>query len=409
MFVEIFLLMLREIGWSFMEWTFLLLTILLAASSAMWEYLWEKEGAFVKWDNWRALQIAFCVARVTWILAGAILGPSLPLFLLIFGALHLVPIKLFRDQQYKAKLGYLIPFLLFSSILLTLIGAAALIGNITIDQIFYSPHIRMGILLAANCLLCVMLLFCRPLLQSRFIELKHDRKQDDLFLCFLWCGVLYVLADSIFCMIKVGNIVAILLAAGNLLLLLLIFLIIRQKWIIARERRVEEEYERLAAERAREQIMRIELETSLKQDAMTRCFSRRYITEYLQKMQGKETYSIAFIDLDGLKKINDEKGHQVGDQLLIRFAEELKSHLTQGELLARIGGDEFLLVFPNTTLETAEERMKALRNAISRLEEPMSFSYGAACGEMEVDDLIRVADEAMYRDKKRLKKGGDLR
>ncbi|MCQ4636645.1 GGDEF domain-containing protein [Anaerovorax odorimutans] len=339
----------------------------------------------------------------------ALLGPPLPISLFVLGCLYYLSAVLSgRGRIYEAKLIGLISFLLFSSLLLMLIGAVSLVGQITIREICESFNIRTGLLLCINCIMSGAVLIGRPLLQLEFLELEHDRKQDNLFFGFLWCGLIYVLTDSVFCLLDIGPVVAILLIAGNVLLNCLIFLFFRQKWMIARARKLEEERIELAAERAREKIRKERLRKTLERDSLTGCFSRRYAVNYLQKLQKKQQlFSVVFIDLDGLKKVNDEQGHQEGDRMLLRFAEEMRARLNKEELLARIGGDEFLLIQPDIGLQASEKRMADLRAAISELEQPIFFSYGAACGGEDIETLIEEADLAMYRDKGRMKEGGD--
>lgn len=117
--------------------------------------------------------------------------------------------------------------------------------------------------------------------------------------------------------------------------------------------------------------------------------------------------SIAFADLDGMKRVNDELGHAVGDQLLLDAARVLKSSFRDGDLIARLGGDEFVAMLvdtdPSFTTHIAPrvERMVVAFNGESSRSYQLSISLGVATweprdGAVWLDQLIERADSAMY-------------
>lgn len=112
--------------------------------------------------------------------------------------------------------------------------------------------------------------------------------------------------------------------------------------------------------------------------------------------------TIAVIDLDGFKKVNDEQGHQAGDELLHHVGTRLRSSIRPDDLAVRIGGDEFLLILPNTEPTGAEALMERLAQDF-----PIDFSYG--CAEwpdgMTFDEVVSAADARMYRHKAMRKEG----
>ena len=119
---------------------------------------------------------------------------------------------------------------------------------------------------------------------------------------------------------------------------------------------------------------------------------------------------VAYVDLDGFKTINDQYGHAIGDKLLIALSELMKNSLREGDTLARIGGDEFVIVLQN--LDTVNNAIPMLNRLLEAAATPVvcdditlkvSASIGVSvypqADDMEADQLLRQADQAMYQAK----------
>ena len=113
--------------------------------------------------------------------------------------------------------------------------------------------------------------------------------------------------------------------------------------------------------------------------------------------------SLAYIDLDGFKEINDALGHDVGDKLLLWVARTMQRNIRQTDSAARMGGDEFALILPNTTKDAASRVLnKVLRKLNRRMQQnrwPVTFSIGAVTfltPRESVQEMIKRADDAMY-------------
>ena len=147
-------------------------------------------------------------------------------------------------------------------------------------------------------------------------------------------------------------------------------------------------------------------------DELTGLYNRRHAMERLGKireMANRDAFDFycLYVDLDFFKRVNDQYGHHVGDEVLRVFSETTRSLLTPRDFAARLGGEEFLVVLVKTSAQEALAFSERLRQAISDADFPsatdlhMTASIGLARfrkGEM-LDGLLARADEALYRAK----------
>lgn len=144
-------------------------------------------------------------------------------------------------------------------------------------------------------------------------------------------------------------------------------------------------------------------------DSLTGLYNKTYIESELRRLEGGREYPVAIMvgDLDNLKKINDTHGHHIGDQFIIDTAEVMKKVIRRNDILARVGGDEFVTIMPRTDREAAEGIVSRICSELSSYNEisrtvPISISFGlAVCDEPEkaLDDTLIEADRYMYRQK----------
>ncbi len=143
-------------------------------------------------------------------------------------------------------------------------------------------------------------------------------------------------------------------------------------------------------------------------DVMTGLYNRAYFEETIRKIEAKCDDPISFIvvDLNELKTTNDMFGHNAGDKLIRRAAEVLKASIEEEYTVARIGGDEFIIIMPGADAETAHtiiERVQSLVSVNNKYyHEPLlSLSLGAATSVpgLSLEKIISLADDAMYQNK----------
>jgi len=149
-------------------------------------------------------------------------------------------------------------------------------------------------------------------------------------------------------------------------------------------------------------------------DAMTGLPNRAALTRQLQQkindIEADQLLAIAYLDLDGFKEINDRHGHETGDQFLVALSQRMKDQLTAAELLARIGGDEFVVLLP--ALENKKAGLNKVHMLLDAVAKPLKInewmlSVSASIGltfypqaeSAEAEQLLRQADHAMYQAK----------
>lgn len=145
-------------------------------------------------------------------------------------------------------------------------------------------------------------------------------------------------------------------------------------------------------------------------DGLTKILNRRTIIEYLQEAIlntkiSKAPLSMIIFDIDDFKNVNDTKGHVFGDQVLVDVVKNIKKNIRDTDLAGRYGGEEFIVVLPNTDLEAATKIAERIRKSVAGnyyadgLNVTISGGVKEYMGE-EWKDFIHQADKNMYRAKR---------
>ena len=150
-------------------------------------------------------------------------------------------------------------------------------------------------------------------------------------------------------------------------------------------------------------------------DPLTNVYNRRYMSEFLDKgiakaEREKTPVSIVIIDMDHFKQFNDTYGHKCGDIVLQTFADFLVQHTRRSDVVCRYGGEEFVILMPNVTLDTGFERAENWRQDFSEtviayegIRFSATFSAGVATFPQHGstgDAILQAADKALYRSKR---------
>jgi len=155
-------------------------------------------------------------------------------------------------------------------------------------------------------------------------------------------------------------------------------------------------------------------------DTLTGAYNRGYGLELLQRQlklskRDKSPLLLAYSDLDNLKDVNDEFGHDEGDRAMVQVAKLFKSILREVDIITRMGGDEFLVIFLDSSINEIPIIRKRLSNELARVNQvskkpyKIGFSTGFSnydpTNPQPMDELIRIADKNMYKEKKMKGKG----
>lgn len=162
-----------------------------------------------------------------------------------------------------------------------------------------------------------------------------------------------------------------------------------------------------------------ELNSAIKElavhDELTGLYNRHYLSEFLNLEIAKaernhSTLSVIMLDIDHFKQLNDIYGHEAGDKVLQKIGAFFNENIRKGDMACRYGGEEFIIVFPNTTLETAHSRAEVLRESIKNLSiaynnhviSGIAISGGVAAFPNHgnaYQPIINAADTALYQAK----------
>jgi diguanylate cyclase (GGDEF)-like protein len=155
-----------------------------------------------------------------------------------------------------------------------------------------------------------------------------------------------------------------------------------------------------------------ELERLSNTDKLTGLYNRLRLDELLSEQlalsqRSGTAFTLVLCDIDHFKKINDDHGHLVGDEVLVELAKLLQTHTRATDYVGRWGGEEFLIICPATTAEGAQKLIESLRAAVAQLNFnhdltlTMSFGIAAARPQGSIVTILKTADNALYEAKRR--------
>lgn len=385
--------------------------LILAALSVLYGYTQYRSMAAMGVSARRARVNlpAAALSNMAITLAWSVLGFPLPVFyglIYVFRAVRLVEGAPFRRKSlFLLNLSYINTLALH----LVLIGIAALLQGDTLHALLDSGLWRTmsaAAVLAAGIAEDLFFLFWPDM--PSLLSAEAESVEAWPFMSFLWFCTVYLLVDSFLCVVELEPLYPPLFLIGSIAILMYFvvrFLLHIHKIILDEYQKGE--HDRLSARLVAAQKYAGMLQRIVDRDALTDAFSRRHLMTRVDALvEAGLPFCLAFLDLDGLKRINDAQGHDAGDRHLIAFTQAMEGRIREEDLLARVGGDEFVVLMPGCGEDAARRRMENIRGALeTRRRDGMDlrFSYGVEAFSPEdgesAEALLLRADRAMYRDK----------
>lgn len=340
---------------------------------------------------------------------GSVRVPLLVCYLLLY-LISCLPVIIGREKEAGRWLFSNLQFLFFTAPHLIVIGLLALYLQTDVAGILHNTHLRLLALIFVTLLDTTILyyLLYRFERKSGLRSLHWTSEESVLFSRFVWFCSFSVFFDSAACFFPLPTIFSLLFLIGsNILLILMAVLFAHHVYIITHDSYLKEEYMCLQEEAMILHSRTVQLEKTAYIDTLTQIYTRKYALLNMESMlKNGESFAVAFIDLDNLKQINDQRGHLAGDEYLKNFSMRMKEHLRSNDIFVRYGGDEFLILMPDLTADTSNERLKDIQSEASASPPKgwdIPFSFGLATAQSNqgksAEDWIAIADSAMYEDK----------
>ncbi|MBD3895009.1 diguanylate cyclase [Halomonas sp. ML-15] len=201
-------------------------------------------------------------------------------------------------------------------------------------------------------------------------------------------------------------------------------------WLVIRAPKLDGALERMLtlfvdqlAAATENKLLHLALQKAAERDGLTGLYNRGFFESALQQsIQGRTQqpgldFAILMMDVDGLKEVNDKHGHVVGDQLITAVAERLMAQCREDDILARYGGDEFVILFPSADLSAPERVATLIRTHLEGLKCILTTANGeevtvtlrlslgsASSSEVPAQEVLTLADNRMYDDKAQRRK-----
>lgn len=393
-------------------WWLLLPTIL----SAFYGYTESRVKAVLRlpvrriWASWLLTALATAALSVVW----AAVGYALPILYLLVYLCQCI--RLMSGYSVRMKNWFILNLSYTNALALHLIiiGIAALAQNMTMQALLAIPFWR-TVSVSAILLISIAedICFLRWPNFAVLLMTEAESQEAGPFMAFLWFLAGYLLVDSTLCVFELEPLYPPLFLIGSsaVVCFALIRFLLHINALI-KSNHLKDEHDRLTSRLVATEERAGTLKQLADRDTLTGAFSRRYLLEYVDTLMAADTpFSLIFLDLDGLKQINDREGHGAGDLYLIGFCRGLEGRLRGEDMLARVGGDEFIILMPGCNAQTAAERIGRIRAGLEqggRDAPAFRFSYGITAFPQDKKDaelLIREADLAMYRDKMQRHRG----
>lgn len=302
-------------------------------------------------------------------------------------------------------------FGIFYIVVMTLIGG---ILGIPFYRSFNEITVRISAFAVAELIQTGLMIMANHMPATRLKIVLEDKKRIGKLLLFLQFGFFYLFLDSLLYLYQVKDSRLNFAVMGSALLFLFQFLIcFVYTYKIILQRFYKAEFLKREKERVNYVTQRLTARNLNCRDNLTGIYTHRFAMEVLENLLlEREEFCIAYIDVNGLKKVNDAMGHRKGDEYLWEVSKILKERMCEGNILARIGGDEFIIIAVGQTQEYLTGLLESANGKLMRREREeyeASFSYGVTQikkgAAYSVRKLLDETDAKMYSYKNHFKSG----
>ncbi|MFA7083883.1 MAG: diguanylate cyclase [Arcobacteraceae bacterium] len=301
-------------------------------------------------------------------------------------------LALFIQTIFKTKRKYKLEHLLLNSI------SAVALANFIYGLINFNSALEILSLSLSYALIIFM-----------WIAISIYRKGDKLIKIFLFAHTFYLIF-SVYALLYYRGLVNSTYIASHGTSIGLVIEALLLSYLVSYK------FKRMEQEREEDRFKQIELKLLASTDPLTKLYNRRYLTEVSEQMlllskREKKELSVLILDIDKFKNVNDTYGHQFGDEVLVVLSHNLVEHQRESDLICRYGGEEFVVLLPNTSLENATKIAEKIRKEVESLRIPLplgekfrfTISLGVSAIDVENEDNIesalKRADKALYKAK----------
>ncbi len=350
---------------------------------------------------------------------GSTLSIPMPITYVAGFCLLFLEFKLFSKSSYKQLLFGASVFMLHIMLInITVITILTMVHKSTFFHIIYEDEVMVSLSIAITFLTCTVFLigFMQLITIEEIIILSNDRYGTNfinIVTCFM---ILYLIFDSAMFMMNLRFHMQMLFLLSTVAVSGVVFYFCLVHCIkISKHSHFKTKFQRLNEELKEKVEMEKQLRSIAYKDNLTGCFTRKYALDFFETLiRSKEIdFAVTYIDMDGLKAVNDTYGHGEGDRYIGSIAEAIFTKIRTCDVLARIGGDEFLLILPESDEEGARAVMDRVLTLLEEnaqaqdLSYKPNISYGIVFvnkgNAQSVKEIMEMADLRMY-DHKKLKK-----
>ncbi len=344
--------------------------------------------------------------------AGHSIGVPLPVMYLLAFFVLFTEFKFFSQSSFRQLLFGASIFLLHIVLInITVSVVLAMITDNTLYLTIYGDESLYYLTIAITFLICsLFLIFFKQFVKVEQIIILSNDTYATIFINVVSCFMnFYLLFDSILFTIKIRFPMEMMFLLSTVAVSGIVFYLCLVHCIkISKLSHFKTKFYRLSQELHEKVEMEKQLRNIAFKDHLTGCYTRTYALDFLGTLiQSKEIdFAVVYIDMDKLKAVNDSYGHGEGDQYIRSVSEAVFSNIRSCDVLARMGGDEFLLILPGSEEQGAhsvmDRALSQIQGDAKKKDLPYlpNLSYGVVCvsknDELSIKELLEIADSRMY-------------